>query len=541
MADDLRILEQEYCPPVDPALVHAIYSDYAGTAQGIQLARDLLDGIKQAADDEQAADFDASGSSGPAAKSSPEKQGSEDVESNADSWATRTTLTDETNLSNGLSTLSVDGRSGSGSEGSQGSSDGGYFRDTDRLDTPTKELVLAETFPTLRPDLVAYTLKKCDNDFERATDELLNHVYFEDSRASPDELPVARGIDAFAEEFQIPQRGKKGKAKRKQRRSAHYSGSAVSASGSDVSSTASPNRWLDSGRDVEYIASRMNLSTATVASFYHKNGASRSGTILALIQKDVHMQGKAEPDASLVEPALDLITDFPSIDLEHAIALVRLTAPSAAHAQDLARTLTQHPTTPTALGGVKVIPQYTPVNLSTPTPEPHRLPALPPSAVPNTFASLSSARSAAFTQASDAYRKGKSNPLMKAAAGYYAQVGRDLHAHLAATNEADADALVASQSSATVLDLHGVSVLSATRIAKASTRAWWAGLGELRIPGGGRAGAALVYRIVTGLGRHSEGGRGKIGPAVVRALVREGWKVEVGTGELLVMGLARRK
>jgi hypothetical protein len=130
---------------------------------------------------------------------------------------------------------------------------------------------------------------------------------------------------------------------------------------------------------------------------------------------------------------------------------------------------------------------------------------------------------------------------MKAAAGYYSQVGRDLNANLKALNEADADALVSSQSSSTYLDLHGVSVHSATRIAKVRTQAWWDGLGEQRIPGGGRRGAGDGYRIITGLGRHSEGGRGKIGPAVVKTLVKEGWKVEVGSGELLVLGLARRK
>lgn len=132
---------------------------------------------------------------------------------------------------------------------------------------------------------------------------------------------------------------------------------------------------------------------------------------------------------------------------------------------------------------------------------------------------------------------------MKAAAGYYSQLGRDLSTHLKAASESDADALVSSQSSATVLDLHGVSVQSATRIAAERTSAWWEGLGEARIPGGGRGGGVIGggYRIVTGLGRHSEGGRGKLGPAVVRTLVREGWKVEVGEGEVLVLGKARRK
>jgi len=47
-------------------------------------------------------------------------------------------------------------------------------------------------------------------------------------------------------------------------------------------------------------------------------------------------------------------------------------------------------------------------------------------------------------------------------------------------------------------------------------------------------------RIVTGVGRHSEGGRGKLGPAVARMLVSEGWRVEVGEGIVEVLGRAKR-
>ncbi|KAF2651526.1 hypothetical protein K491DRAFT_719718 [Lophiostoma macrostomum CBS 122681] len=543
MGEDLQLLEQEFCPPIDPALVHAVYADFDGTPDGLQLARELLDGIKQTALEEQATDFDPSGSSssGAAFQSSPSKPSSDDPELTTDDWTSETTVTDSTTLSNGLSSLSL----GGASPPSSGESvEGGYFTDTAQFDTPTKELLLAETFPTLRFDFIAYTLKKCNNDFGQATDELLNHVYFEDAKASPtEEIVVAKGIDAFSEEYHVPQRGKRHKGRRKQKISTSGYTSTTNSESDSPSSPQATNKWLDGNRDVAFIASRTKLSTSTVSSLYHRNGASISATLLAMIEKDItdHRTGQ-EPETDTVQNALQLVFDFPCVNLEHAVALIRLSAPSTANAHELAKALSM----PSGggkrtQGGLQVIPRYAPIHLSDPTPESSSLPLLPPSALPRTTASLSAARGEAFTQASGAYRKGKSDPLMKAAAGYYSQVGRDLNANLKAMNEADADALVLLQSSSSHLDLHGVSVHSATRIAKARTQIWWNGLGEQRIPGGGRRGVGDGYRIITGLGRHSEGGRGKIGPAVVKALVREGWKVEVGSGELVVLGLARRK
>ncbi len=131
---------------------------------------------------------------------------------------------------------------------------------------------------------------------------------------------------------------------------------------------------------------------------------------------------------------------------------------------------------------------------------------------------------------------------MKAAAGYYAQEGRNYNANVKVMNQADADALVDQQSSYAILDLHGVTVADATRIARQRTQMWWDSLGEQRIAEyGGARGGVGNYRIVVGLGRHSADGRGKLGPAVVKALVKEGWKVEVGSGELLVTGVNRRR
>lgn len=48
------------------------------------------------------------------------------------------------------------------------------------------------------------------------------------------------------------------------------------------------------------------------------------------------------------------------------------------------------------------------------------------------------------------------------------------------------------------------------------------------------------FRIVTGKGTHSEGGRGRLGPAVGGMLVREGWRVEVTEGVVAVTGRARK-
>ena len=91
-------------------------------------------------------------------------------------------------------------------------------------------------------------------------------------------------------------------------------------------------------------------------------------------------------------------------------------------------------------------------------------------------------------------------------------------------------------------------VRDAERIAPQRVAEWWEGLGESRVGvgvdgrwGGRRGGVGDGFRIVTGKGVHSEGGKGKLGPAVTRKLVEQGWKVEVGTGVLYVTGLGARR
>ncbi|KAJ4309368.1 hypothetical protein N0V94_008971 [Neodidymelliopsis sp. IMI 364377] len=539
MDEHLRILEQEFCPPIDPALVAAFYSDFAEAPDALEQTRELLGPIKASAIAEQLTDFDASGSSGGPVRGGAGKHSS-DADSNADTWATRTTLTDATHLSNDFATLSVDGRSAAGSEESW---DGSYYKDSDEFDTKTKEQLLADTFPNLRPELVAYTLKKCNDDLSKATDELLNHVYFEDARASPIEEgpPVAKGIDAFFEGHHVPQKSKKSKGKKKQKISL-YDLSSANSSGTDLSGTATPNRWQNSSRDVEFITARTQLPAKVVSSLYHEKSASLSATILAFVNKDMKNHEKEEPDAGFVQDAMTLNEDFPSIGLDQALALVRLADGSPHKARDMAKALTEQPASETGgRGGIKLDFRYAPVNLSEDEPEARPLPSLPSSLRPHSTASIALQRSAAYQKAAEAHRKGRSGGV-RAAAGYYAQEARDLGANLKVMSQADADAFVAQQSSSTILDLHGVTVADATRIARQRTQMWWNSLGEQRIAEyGGARGGVGNYRIIVGLGRHSVDGRGRLGPAVVKTLVKEGWKVEVGSGELLVTGLNKRR
>jgi hypothetical protein len=518
--------------------VHAFYYDYQGDLGQL---RALLDAIKESAAVEQATDFDASGSSGGLVHDSPSKGSAEDADSNADTWATQTTLTDHSHISNNRSTTSLGEKSATSSEGS---GEGSYWQDAEQYDPHKKELVLAETFPNLRIDLIRHTLKTSGDDLDKATDELLNHVYFEDSRSSPtEEGPVAKGIDAFSEDSHVPQRSRKGKNKRKQRLSVHSLGS--HASDSDAPMSPTTNRWVDTSRDVDFLTARTKLPRKAVSSLYHASGTSLSATILSLVRKDIEAHKKdLEPDAGLLQDALGLYEDFPSVDFHHALALVRLADPSVANARDLAKKLVEQPASETGgKGGIKLDLRYAPPDLSDPASEATRLPTLAPSARPHDTASLAQGRSKAFQQASSAYRSGKSTPLMRQAAAFYAQEGRDYNANLKAQSQTQADTFVASQSGASFLDLHGVTVANAIRIAKQKTQAWWDGLGERRIRdwGAARGGVGEGYRIVTGLGRHSEGGRGKIGPAVVKMLIVEGWKVEHGVGEVVVTGRMRRR
>ena len=139
-----------------------------------------------------------------------------------------------------------------------------------------------------------------------------------------------------------------------------------------------------------------------------------------------------------------------------------------------------------------------------------------------------------------------SKPAQAALRAHYASVGSSSLKAAQRLSSRAASELVSSQSPHPLeqIDLHGVSVSDAIRIARQRVQEWW-DKGEAewaregKIMGEGKMGQG--YRIVVGVGRHSEGGKGKLGPAVGQMLVREGWRVEVLEGALVVWGRVRRK
>jgi hypothetical protein len=275
-----------------------------------------------------------------------------------------------------------------------------------------------------------------------------------------------------------------------------------------------------------------------VSSLYHKNGASIRKTIAAIIE--AHASLKVETDDPMTEiNVYELRQDFPTISMSDLAILVQIAHPSINNARELAKALTYHPVASTLPIQLEI--HHAPMDLGSDSTDTkikipnglHDEEAIPAAGLASTYFQ---ARDMAFMKANAAYRKGKSDPLMGGAAAYYSQVGRDNDVKARRAQSAAADARVAMQSSHTELDLHGLNVKDAVRISREKVTAWWHELGEQRA---GAKRAKAEYQIITGKGTHSEGSKGKLGPAVGKMLIREGWKVEVGSGHLIVMGIAR--
>lgn len=526
--DPLASLEAEYCPPLDSALLSAIVSDYDLTSEpGLSSARATLDALKESALLEEAADFDPSGTGG------------EDLEVWDETGASRSRETDATSVSNGAE-----------SEG-----DVGGAEDLEALDEDAKVALLREMFgERLGAYHVLHTLRKCGGRWNGAVEELLNHVYFgEVGDGQEGEGVKAKGVEGFAEDNHIVKRGRKTKAKgQKMRAMEERRAASMPVSPSAEGNAQTGNKWLTAKEDVDFIASRTGIEIFTVKSTYNEHGANVPKTINALLKQTMEETKKVVTDDALVQShARELGHAFPSLAPHYLTALIRLTHPSTSSAHDLAAALVAKPPPQTGLQVIPIYARPTASDLDPTDSDPS--PRAPRSANPSlarapddpTVAlrgqSYAAARAQAFAQASAAHRRAGSDRLMGGAAAYYSQLGRELTALSAGATADAADALAERQSGAAVLDLHGIDVLNGVRIAVERVEGWWEGLGERRVNGrGGAEERGEGFRVVVGAGRHSEGGKGKLGPAVTKALRARGWRVEGAGAVLVVKGKARR-
>jgi hypothetical protein len=339
-------------------------------------------------------------------------------------------------------------------------------------------------------------------------------------------------------------RGRKGKGKRQSRTNET---SRASSTASDLSEDLNRPRnvWATSKEDVDFIFSRTSLPQKLIKSAYHANAASLPATIRAIVaESSAGFSTLNELNPLIQINIVELKQDFQSVPDSQLFGLLHITRNIPSAARELAEAMLSSPELVQS-GKVAGIVQYASFNpaheIDSDSPRsPSPWTKIDPAYTRAVAVSHDAAASVAYAKASAAYKRGKSDRLMNGVAAYYAGIARECSKAAKASFDAAADAHVASQSTSRVLDLHGVGVADAVRIAQEKVNIWWDSLGDAKYAPGGGGPARDGYRIVTGIGRHSKDGAPRIGPAVSRMLVREGWKVEVGQGETIVYGKARR-
>lgn len=516
--------QDEFGSTLDQSTLLAITSDYdlADPSQ-FKTVWEVFENLQRTAREEEATGFDASGSSGadPPINNGEGSRGDNDSGSGKSlpGWSS---TTDDTELTHNLSSLDIDGSSGSDKNGEEYT----YGDQLDGLDQETKESMLVEMFPGLKPFDVTWALKKAGWDMNKAINDLMTQSFMEENGTRH------RGIEAFSE-GDLPSQVRKGKGKKKKYRALD------DLSSPTTSDSPTGSKWDTGKQDVDFIATRTGKSEKEIGSLYHKNGASIRATIIAVLDAQAALM--IEYDDPLVESsAIDLGLEFPSLPRHLLLPLVDITHPSSADAHELAKALIFQPTSNES--NIQIEFRHATIELDAKPSKSASSNTLNSGLTLDTATGLArkytKERDVAFNQARIAYRKGKSDHLMGGAAAYYSELGRAADSRLKSAQSAAADALVTGQSSKTQLDLHGVNVQDGKRIAKERVTTWWHELGESRISG---RGISAEYRIVTGVGRHSEGGKSKLAPAILKMLMNDGWKVKVEIGVLVVTGIAKEK
>lgn len=486
--------------------------------------------IKKSAEAEDISTFDANGRSG----EGPATDGGDIRHSDNDSSPSlpeSSSHTDDTSLSQGLSSLDLEVYS----ENDADSEDRLYIGGLERLDEEGKVSILAGIFSSLKAFDVRWTLKKCKWDVNRAIDDLMTESFLEESGRRH------RGIEAFSES-DLTLRPRKGKGKKRKDRTLNTQ---VGGSSSE-SPVGSPHvsKWDNGKQDVEFISTRMGVPAQQVSSIYHNKGASVRDTISAIV--DAHLALELDLDDPVIQSkTIDLAHEFPTVAASNLEAIIQITYPSDAYAHELAKALTPPKGDN---NNIEIEIRHAPLQLNqehTPS-MPKTYNALYADEVNLELSAAKAAkyaqeRDTAFQKASVLHRKGKSDYLMGGAAAYYSQQGRDADALARRAQSEAADARVAAQSTRFELDLHGCNVNDAKRITKERVTAWWQELRLGRAGSTANIGSSSHLKVVTGRGNHSEGRSGKLGPAVGKMLIRDGWKIEVTPGFLMVTGVAQKK
>ena len=538
-----RHLQKEYCPPLDSSAFYSCFLDYAAEKVTLDELRRTLDILKEVtlATDDTA--FDPSGTSGVHDGISSHESSERAKSWHGDASSDTTEDTEISSMSQALESVNL----GANSEEDRRAD--GVDLNKEQFDKRNEELSFAEKvngikeiIPEAKDFDISYTLKKYHNNFHRALDDLLTQNFL-DGPIDGEIIPSRKGIEAFMEPAMTRRErtAMKGKKKRESKQLLRRTSSTPKLETARDYHESS-NQWLRVDDLVNFIQDRTYLSPKIIRSTYHSSGATLPSTIAALCtSKDPEIYSNPYlPDtspATIEAHAQNLILEFAhSLQYHQAVALIKLTHPATTSAREMALALTSSPNVPSTstITPHYILPPPSPPSSSQSSPSSSYVPLSQSRA-----ATLALIRSNAHTQSRSASRKAKSDHLMGGAASYYNSVSRDVAATLRQDEAARADALVSSQSKAGEVDLHGLNLKDAVRVSRERVEAWWESEGREWA----RAGKVMNdggLRIITGLGRHSAGGKAVLGPAVCKMLNTEGWRVQVGDGVVRVTGRARR-
>ncbi|KAL7272285.1 hypothetical protein RUND412_004918 [Rhizina undulata] len=414
---------------------------------------------------------------------------------------------------------------------------------------------LAEMFPKFGTHTIRSTLDKFQGDVDKATDELLNRMYFDED---PEGLG-AKGVDGFDSAMAI------GAGKRKRKKNKKGGGgvdmtplaenrrnslSALSGqyNGNGVEIGAR-SRWDAMDQQIDRLSNGLHLPRATVTSAYHCHHSQVAPTLRALL--DAHGSSNiGSHDPSHMEQLRELSEEFghevKTSHLDRLLKMCRENKPAVFEFAEILRSIPAPPeiklVTQTTLNAPK---QKRPVrdetawtivvgtSLTAPNP-PRRRPAQPNMSFATAYNSAglhTALRNEAFDKAAAAYRRSKSDRLMGGAAAFYADQGKSHDVLRKQYSDDAAEMMVNENSKPNQLDLHGVTAAQAVKLARERTTAWW-----VRCEGNRNL---TPFRIVTGQGRHSKDGMSVLLPAVSKMLVKEGWKISINKGHILVYGVKK--
>ncbi|KAI0026174.1 hypothetical protein F4780DRAFT_774369 [Xylariomycetidae sp. FL0641] len=418
----------------------------------------------------------------------------------------------------------------------------------DGLSDEEKERQLASMFVSLKPIDIKLALQKCKSDASLAIDELLNLQLLEQTGQRP------KGIDGFyvSDDDHTP-KTKKGRKKKKKTK-VQKSASPKTSESTDGLDEA-PRDEEEDNRHIAFMCERLSIPTSEAASIFQRNKYSLGASVVEFLDNYISLglQTSSPYQAATVR---ELAAKCSWVPQAYFDALLDVTS-SDQDAADVVSVLANHFEKPAYL---KYDVSYSLVaadleglslddddDANTPGSSSATRTTMRPAVVElrraappgPSAATLAASRNHSYTSAATAARRGRSDPLYRQAAGYYAARGREQAADFAVAHrrEQQAAAEVLRVDSADAVDLHGLTVADGVAVARDRVRRWWDGLG----PADERARRARGrgFGVVTGWGRHTADGRSRLRVHVFKALVADGWKLEVLTGSYLVTGRRR--